>query len=196
MPDQPAPGVTFGEVFDELRIRRGLSPAELARELGEPESSVSRWRRLGRTPRPGRGKGIDIRKIWKIADFFGVDRDYLAGLAGFPVSPLPSTEERSGDLDPAMVALLDAEHRYAHEELVGIPAVYHRTIIEAGIDAGSAARRRAAELARQFLAGQGISNPTGRGVSKPSKGRRNLNRGGDDGAANRLTTTLPAYAGV
>lgn len=184
--DEPV-GPSFAQVLNGLLTARRLTQRQFARDIGTHEGNVSRWRR---------GGGIELTTVWRIADYFGLDRNYLARLAGYPDNSSPSVKASDGDLDPAMVALLDAEHRYAHEELVGIPPIYHRTIIEAGIDAGSAARRRAAELARQFLAGQGISNPAGRGVSKPSKGRRNLNRGGDDGAANRLTTTLPAYAGV
>jgi transcriptional regulator with XRE-family HTH domain len=67
---------SFAEAFVRLRLSRGLSQAELARQLKEYEGNISRW---------GRGGGIELVKVRKIADFFGVDRGWLEGLAGYPL---------------------------------------------------------------------------------------------------------------
>src|SRR5215216_3146863 len=69
-----AEGPTFAEEFERLRISRGLSPAELARELNEYEGNISRWRR---------GGGIELVKVRKIADYFRVSRTHLERLAGY-----------------------------------------------------------------------------------------------------------------
>jgi len=75
---------TFGEVFEQLRLARGLSPAQLARGLEEYEGNISRWRR---------GQGIDQLKVRKVADFFGVDRAWLERLAGYGDSAVSLTKE-------------------------------------------------------------------------------------------------------
>jgi transcriptional regulator with XRE-family HTH domain len=79
------PEPTFAEVFERLRQTRGLSPAQLARELDEYEGNISRWRR---------GQGIDHAKVRKVADYFGVDRGWLERLAGYGDSTASLAKER------------------------------------------------------------------------------------------------------
>ena len=66
-------GATFAQVFEDLRLQRGWSPAEVARRLAVYPSEVSRWRK---------GGGINITNVWKVADLFGVERATLERLAG------------------------------------------------------------------------------------------------------------------
>ncbi len=80
---------TFAEAFERLRLARGWSPAEVARQLGVYPTEVSRWRR-------GRG-GISIRNVRKVADLFGVDRASLEELAGY--ASVPRTTETETDVE-------------------------------------------------------------------------------------------------
>lgn len=75
---------TFAEAFERLRLARGWSPAEVARQLGVYPTEVSRWRR-------GRG-GISIRNVRKVADLFGVDPATLEVLAGYASAASGTTE--------------------------------------------------------------------------------------------------------
>lgn len=50
-----------------LRIQKGLSQAQLAKDLGTTQKTVSSWETGRATPRPS--------MMQKIADFFGVKKD-------------------------------------------------------------------------------------------------------------------------
>ena len=57
--------------IEELRTEKGLSQRELAKALGTSQANVSRWE-----------KGLNLPSIlecWKIADFFDVSIDVIAG---------------------------------------------------------------------------------------------------------------------
>lgn len=82
---------SFADTFEQLRIARGWSPAEVARRLGVYATEVSRWRH---------GGGISIKNVRKVADLFGVDSKWLERLAGYDDS----------HSDPALDTLKD-EHR-------------------------------------------------------------------------------------
>lgn len=69
-----APNPEFAKAFEQLRISRGWSPAEVARRLDVYPTEVSRWRR-------GVG-GISIKNVRKIAALFEADRAWLERLAG------------------------------------------------------------------------------------------------------------------
>lgn len=146
MADPAAPEPTFAEVFEQLRLSRpGLTQAKLARELGEYEGNISRWRR---------GHGIDVVKVWKIADYFGVDRSYLARLAGYRDNT-PALRNDT-DADPEIEALFDAERAEMRADLRGIPHAFHSVIL----NAQRAARRLAvdsAKTAMELAQGQPIS---------------------------------------
>ncbi len=64
---------TFGERLKELRTERGLGQIQLAKELGVGKSVISLWETGKSEPTLG--------NLVKIALFFGVSTDYLAGLS-------------------------------------------------------------------------------------------------------------------
>ncbi len=65
----------FAERLKELRVEKGLSYSQLAKEIGVSYVSIGRWERNLRVPNI-----IDLKKI---AEFFGVSADYLIGLSEF-----------------------------------------------------------------------------------------------------------------
>ena len=97
-----------GEVMDEegrrfahwLNLtmeRRGLSQADLAREVGVADAQVTRVRS---------GRVIPtVRSLQRIADTFGVPRATLDSLAGYPTAERPEGAPEEGG-DPALQAEL------------------------------------------------------------------------------------------
>lgn len=63
----------FAERLKELRIEKGLGQVALAKQLGAGKSVISLWEKGQCEPTLG--------NLIKIANFFGVSIDYLAGLA-------------------------------------------------------------------------------------------------------------------
>ena len=63
---------TFGKRLKELRLEKNLSQLELAKELSVGKSIISTWETDQSEP--------TLSNIKKIALFFGVSIDYLAGL--------------------------------------------------------------------------------------------------------------------
>lgn len=57
------------EIYQKLRDERGLKDSDVAREASVSKSTFSDWK-VGRS-KPG------IKKLQKIADFFGVTVDYI-----------------------------------------------------------------------------------------------------------------------
>ena len=64
--------VIFSERLKELRIERGLSLAELSEAATINIASLSRWENGINGPK--------INELVKLAQFFGVSIDYLAGI--------------------------------------------------------------------------------------------------------------------
>ncbi|HIX50236.1 MAG TPA: helix-turn-helix domain-containing protein [Candidatus Borkfalkia faecavium] len=62
----------FGERLKELRKERGLGQIALAQKLGVGKSIISLWETGACEP--------TLSNLIKIAKFFGVSIDYLAGL--------------------------------------------------------------------------------------------------------------------
>jgi len=68
---------TFAETLRRLRSSRGLSQAQLAKESGIPQASISRWE-TGAEP--------GLLSIRQLAQFFQVSCDALCGLSSPPDS--------------------------------------------------------------------------------------------------------------
>jgi transcriptional regulator with XRE-family HTH domain len=79
----------FAALLNRLMANRGLSQAQLARELDQYDGTVMRWRQ---------GQGIELGNVHALADYFGVDRDYMARLAGY------------GDSEPSSPTLENLDH--------------------------------------------------------------------------------------
>jgi transcriptional regulator with XRE-family HTH domain len=169
-PDEQA----FADVLIGLLRARGLSQRRFAEAIGAHEGNVSRW---------CHGGGIELTTVWKIADYFGQDRNRLALLAGYPDNTDAPTKAST---DPTLDALFDAERTVAHAELRDIPRPFHSAVINAGIEAGSLARRQAAELVRLTISGPNSTSEGGANSTPERKGRQKGRRG-ESGNAGRLT---------
>ncbi len=98
---------TFAEAFEQLRQARGLKPADIARELDVYPGEVSRWRR---------GGGISITNVRKVAEFFGADRNWLEGLAGYPDSAVSQQQPRNPRLTGLFAAIETAFNAMSPQE--------------------------------------------------------------------------------
>ena len=90
-------GRRFAHWLNLTMERRGLSQADLAREVGVADAQVSRWRRGQVIP--------SVRSLQRIADTLGVPRATLDSLAGYPTGERPG-EATAGGGDPALQAEL------------------------------------------------------------------------------------------
>jgi transcriptional regulator with XRE-family HTH domain len=166
MPDQDA---SFSAAIERLRRERGLTPAQLARALGEYEGNVSRWRR---------GKGIDQLNVWKLADFFGVERAYLERLAGYDDNARSRAKERA-ELNAEELAI-----RATTEEMAGIlrglPRVYWGTIIKAFTRGIDGARDMAYLLAERDAGERTVRTPDDNEIRSQEEVPNKLPRNVDD----------------
>jgi transcriptional regulator with XRE-family HTH domain len=89
----------FGSWLDATLRTRGLSQAEVAREIGVADAQVSRWRRGTVTP--------SVRYLQRIAETFEVSRASLEHLVGYPPAEESEGYERR-DLDPEREAEIQA----------------------------------------------------------------------------------------
>ena len=76
----------FKDVFQQLRISKGLNQAELAKELNLSRSSISMYETGERNPS---FEGLEL-----IADYFNVDIDYLTGRT-MKTTQLPNLESNA-----------------------------------------------------------------------------------------------------
>lgn len=129
-------GRTFSEFISELLASQGLSQRQAAIRLGVSESQVSRWLK-------GYG-GISMDSVDKIASSFGLDRDYIAHLAGLRDNTSATTEEAT--IDPVVSAQVDAEVRALRELVRGVPKPFVPVIL-AAVRESSKLARQAAEAA-------------------------------------------------
>lgn len=178
MSETPA---TFAQVLQGLMTARGLSQAKLAEALGVWDGNVRRWRT---------GGGIEIENVWKIADYFGVDRNYMARLAGYPDNLLSGAQDT---VSPEMAALADAERADLLAELQNFPPSFWEAILYTQ----RAGRRLAVDVARKALdmAQPTISTPEN-GELAPRRRQRSADERGDSGPAGGPLSTVFALAGA
>lgn len=63
---------SFGNILKELRLERGISQIELAKQIGVGKSIISLWEKDECEP--------TLSKLIALSDFFAVTIDYLAGI--------------------------------------------------------------------------------------------------------------------
>lgn len=132
----------FAEWLNATMQRRGLSQAEVAREVGVADVQVSRWRRGQVRP--------TVHYLQRIADTFGVPRIQLDQLAGYPA-------EGEAVEDPQRVAALQACQDRFRRVLESLPPELWPAFTEAcavlaerfSASFGEAAGSLEAEVARQ-----------------------------------------------
>lgn len=73
---------------------RGLSQADVAREVGVADAQVSRWKRGQVTP--------SVRYLQRLAETFHVPRVNLEQMAGYPVTVME-------EIDPSLAAEIEAQ---------------------------------------------------------------------------------------
>lgn len=142
-PPMPAPETTFAALFEQLRLAKRWTPAEVARRLSVSAPQVSRWRS---------GAGVpSIQAIETISKVFGVDRETLEVLAGYRANNIDSAQDTA---DPEISALLESDRQAIREEFSGIPPVFWKPIIDARRTAGQLAVdnvKAALRIAREHL---------------------------------------------
>ena len=115
---------------------RGLSQAQLARNVGVADTQVSRWRRGQVVP--------TVQYLQRIADTFGVQRTTLDRLVGYPVAEAEpgSSSEMDADVEAELQAL-QARLREAMQSK--LPRTMWRAYVDACIaladGLGSSARK-------------------------------------------------------
>ncbi len=111
----------FAAWLDTTLRNRGLSQAELARQVGVADAQVSRWRRGQVVP--------TVRYLQQIADVMGVQRVTLDRLAGYPV--VGYAESTVGS-DPAVEAEIEElETRFGQTLRDKVPPQLWRAYAEA-----------------------------------------------------------------
>lgn len=117
-PDRQSP---FAQWLGATMETRGLTQADVAREVGVADVQVSRWRRGQVRP--------SVNYLQRIADTFDVPRASLEHLVGYPTGvDMPA----SGARDPQVEAELQAyQTRYRQLIEQNIPRRFWRVYVEA-----------------------------------------------------------------
>lgn len=63
--------IVFAERLQELMKEQGLNQVKLAERVGVKQNTVSAWLLKKKEP--------SLTSLWLVADYFGVDVDYLIG---------------------------------------------------------------------------------------------------------------------
>ncbi len=61
----------FNEILKELRVEKGLSQKDLAKEIGYTQAAVARWEAKKQIP------NLDV--LTACVNYFGVTADYMLG---------------------------------------------------------------------------------------------------------------------
>lgn len=102
---------SFASRLASLRNSRGMTQAELAKALGVSNGAVGNYERGEREP--------DFDTLQRIAEFFGVDANYLLGYDGSGYYTDPETARVAQELfdDRELRALFDAARGSSPESL-------------------------------------------------------------------------------
>ena len=63
--------IVFAEQLQELMKEQGLNQVKLAERVGVKQNTISAWLLKKKEP--------SLTSLWLVADYFGVDVDYLIG---------------------------------------------------------------------------------------------------------------------
>ena len=63
--------IVFAERLQELMKEQGLNQVKLAERVGVKQNTISAWLLKKKEP--------SLTSLWLVADYFGVDIDYLIG---------------------------------------------------------------------------------------------------------------------
>ena len=66
--------IIFAERLKELMKEQGLNQVKLAERVGVKQNTVSAWLLKKKEP--------SLTSLWLVADYFGVETDYLIGRKG------------------------------------------------------------------------------------------------------------------
>lgn len=66
--------IIFAERLRELMKEQGLNQVKLAERVGVKQNTISAWLLKKKEP--------SLTSLWLVADYFGVDTDYLIGRKG------------------------------------------------------------------------------------------------------------------
>ena len=66
--------ILFSERLRELMKEQGLNQVKLAERVGVKQNTISAWLRKKKEP--------SLTSLWLVADYFGVETDYLLGRRG------------------------------------------------------------------------------------------------------------------
>ncbi len=158
---------TLAAALTQLRDRRRLNNAQLARALGASQSLVSRWLRGEVVP--------GISYISQLAAYFGVDREWLEWLAGYRAN---SSAAEHATVDPEIAAMLDSDRAETLEMLKDIPPVFYVSIMAAQRDT----RKNFVQAIRDA-----VSQLADTQLARPSKPRPNMKIKGETGPTDELS---------
>ena len=96
-------------MYVKLCNEKGLAPSTAALKIGLTKTAVSNWKARKTKPTPA--------NLIKIADFFGVDVDYLKGIENKPDKSISTSDIKfalwGGDAETISDEMLEDVKRYA-----------------------------------------------------------------------------------
>lgn len=113
--------MNFAERLKELRLRDGMSQAELAKKIGRTNAAISMYETGRREP--------DLETLEELCDLFNVNMNYLTGQEDGSTYYLdPKTAQIAQELydRPELRVLFDASRKVSAEDLKIVQAMIDR----------------------------------------------------------------------